>query len=342
MLLWWHHPKNLTTGQQLLFWLVLPLWCLLLWPLAVLWQIVRLGRRAMQSIIFHHQPTALPILLIGNIVVGGGGKTPVVAMLRRYFPRSVTLVKNYKAHWRWASPAVLIEKNTKLAGAMDEALIHARSGDVVLCKNRRAGLRLIETLRATKKYNLVIADDGFEDYSYRPSMTILTMQADFGLGNGLPLPLGPLRQLFSPAMSSHPRKPAAWLLLRDKFDLTATPKITAPVFFLKKNYLAPFVKGARIIPFAGIARPESFFNGVRQLGAKVVATKKFPDHYQFSTHDIKKLQTLAAKFRAQLITTEKDAVRLPPAIAKNILTLPLRISGDPRLIDFIKKNLYNK
>lgn len=356
MLLWWHHPKNLSAGQKILFWSVLPLWCFLLWPLAVLWQILRLLRKIFQTIVFRQPVTDLPILLVGNIVVGGGGKTPVVAMLHRYFPRSVTLVKNYKAAWRWPSPAVLIEKNKKLAGAMDEAQLHALgnrfttpssgASDVVLCKNRRAGLRLIEKLRQQKKYELIIADDGFEDYSFRPTITLLTCQADFGLGNGLPLPLGPLRQLLPLVVNRRTRRPDAWLWLRDKFTAannlpTSIANMSAPIFLLKKNYRAPFSKGTRLVPFAGIARPGAFFNGVKKLGGKVVASKKFIDHYQFSDRDIKNLENLATKHHAQLITTQKDFVRLSPDVAKNILTMPLSIDGDPTLIDFIKRKLYN-
>ena len=301
---------------------------------------------------FRHHATRLPILLIGNIVVGGGGKTPTVAMLRRYFPKAVVLVKNYKGRWPWREAAVLIEKNKKIDGAMDEALLHAMTGDVVLCKNRPAGLRLIENLRTKKNYDLVIVDDGFEDYSFIPTLTLLTLQADFGLGNGLPLPLGPLRQFFSLAMTQGRRTPSAVLLLHDKrakkYAKTSKgtshknpPQNKKTTFFLQKNYRASFAKGARLIPFAGIARPSAFFAAVKNHGGRVVAAKKFPDHYQFSARDIKKLQLLAKKHQAKLITTEKDLARLPAALGNDVLAMGLSLTCDPKLIAFIKQRLYN-
>ncbi len=346
MLLWWQNPRYLSSYKKIIFWGGAPLWLAITLLPAVVWQWARWARGKWQrSKTPRDAPTDLPILLVGNIVVGGGGKTPVVAMLRHYLPNSVVLVKNYKKKWSQkilgAGDACLIEKDTKNIDVMDEALLHAQGGDVVLCKNRPAGLALIEQLRAKKKYEIIIADDGFEDYSFQPTLTLLTLQADFYLGNRLPLPMGPLRQFLCRSLKNRYRPPAAILLLRDKFFTKKTWNIIAtPVFVLQKTYQASFAPAEKLVAFAGIARPDSFFKALEKMRGHVVARKKFSDHADVSPRDITMLKDLAQKNNARLITTEKDMMRLPEKFARQVLTLPLNITADPKLIAFIKQRLY--
>ncbi|MGI9461084.1 MAG: tetraacyldisaccharide 4'-kinase [Alphaproteobacteria bacterium] len=341
MFLWWYPRHLLLPLEKIIFWASLPLLFLLL-PVALLWQMISFLRKQLQLILYRSSPTKLPILLVGNIVVGGGGKTSVVAMLCRYFPRAVVLVKNYKTSWRGKGDAILLEKNKKNHFLMDEAILHSQYSDVVLCKNRRAGLTLIEKLRAKKKYNIIIADDGFEDYSFRPTLTLLTLQADFYLGNGWLLPLGPLRQFLSVALNNQHRPPAGLLLLRDGFyETPSLPNIKQPVFILKKNYHPPFVTGQKLYGFAAIARPDSFFTAIKKHHGHLVGYKKFSDHHYFSKQQLHKLTHLAQHHRAKLITTKKDFVRLPPDIAKQVLMMPQTIVAEPKLIAFLKSKLYN-
>lgn len=363
---WWYHPLSTLMPDwrarrgllpALLFFLfIAPLWGLgfMLWfvislPLAVLAAVWWCGftiRKIIQQLRLQPPPRNLPpLLVVGNIMVGGGGKTPLIKMLCRYFPRAVVVVKNYRAPWPWGEQALLLNKKNLPSllqqghPIMDEALLHAQDGDVVLCRNRPAALQFIATAQqraGQKKYDLVIIDDGLQDFSFTPDHAIITFPATYFSGGRATwlLPAGPLRQTWRSAMTNPHRPIAALVVIGDPFDKNnigqhrMIKKYTqgeertkhsplANLFFLQRVYTPSWKKGTRLLAFAGIAQPRAFFTAIERLGGNLVAWRSFPDHHHYSHRQWLGLQRAANRAHARLITTEKDMVRLNPSHGVN-------------------------
>jgi tetraacyldisaccharide 4'-kinase len=192
---------------------------------------------------------------------------------------------------------------------------------------------------------IILMDDGFQNPSLHKDASIIVADAQRGFGNGKCIPAGPLREPVSKGLARGD------LLLtigeeaaQDRFDEIWSKDITLP---RSKAVLTPLQTGmdwteTPFLAFAGIGYPEKFFATLRAAGAKILQTHALDDHQPLTTALLQRMEADAARLGAQLVTTEKDAVRLPSSYRRKVLTLPVRLEiEDWTAIDEILDRILN-
>jgi tetraacyldisaccharide 4'-kinase len=252
----------------------------------------------------------LPVICIGNLTAGGGGKTPtaiaVAALLKSIGERPVFLTRGYGGK---SKGPVLVGKGQTATEVGDEPLLLAAHAPTMVSADRAAGAKLIEGLDAS----VIVMDDGFQNPQLVKDFSLIVADSGVGIGNGLVMPAGPLR---APLESQLPRADA--LLLIGEGD-KAAPLVTAfeaqgkPV--LKARMVARgdtrWLGVLPVIGFAGIANPKKFYLSLTAHGARLIDTMSFADHHRYSERQAARLMKWAREQNAMLVTTEKDWVRLP-------------------------------
>ena len=263
----------------------------------------------------------VPVICVGNLVAGGAGKTPVAISLARRLvelgEHPHLLTRGYGG--RQAGPLRVKPNRHHYRDVGDEALLLAAASTTWLSRDRVRGARRAARLGASQ----IILDDGFQNPSLAQDLKLLVVDGAYGFGNGCVMPAGPLRE---PVWVGLRRADAVVILGQDRAGI-AERLGDKPVLRgrLVPRMGAPYLAGARVVAFAGIGRPEKFFDFVATLGAEVVARYPFPDHHPYREREIAALQRAAAEARAQLVTTEKDLIRVPLALRRDILTVPIEV-----------------
>ena len=263
----------------------------------------------------HEYVSKRPIICFGNILAGGVGKTPIVRKVAKYFDAPVVM-RGYKK-----------SKETSCLG--DEAKMLAGDGILVHVGDRKSNLIL---LNKQKSKTPIIMDDGFQNSSIQKDISVLVFDENIGFGNGLLLPAGPLRE-----KKSAIRRADAIIVIRNKNvspDFALPTNI--PVFYAHNQTICPYDNKTSVVAFAGIGYPKKFFESIT---AKVVETRAFPDHYQYTDKDIKDLIEIANNKNAKLLTTEKDWVRLPDWAKKEIMFSKLNTEIEGNFYDWIKEKI---
>jgi tetraacyldisaccharide 4'-kinase len=256
----------------------------------------------------------LPVICVGNLTVGGSGKTPIAIALceslRAMGHKPYFLTRGYGGSER--GPALASRAHS--AGVMgDEALLLARTAPAIVARDRAAGARLAKEKGAT----VLVMDDGHQNFSLRKSLSLVVVDGETGFGNGLQIPAGPLRETVAQGLA---RADAVVVMGEGAPDLEgfAGPVLRAHV----KADSAPFA-GKSVFAFAGIGRPEKFIATLQDGGAHITGSCFFADHHPYTEDEIVQLKAIAGE--AELVTTEKDFVRL--SIAQRQGIKPLKISA---------------
>lgn len=266
----------------------------------------------------------VPVLCIGNLEAGGAGKTPVAAYLAAALPGAFIVSRGYGGHLQ--GPVQVDPQKHSAAEVGDEPLLLAQNAPVMVAKNRQAGAQA--ALAAGAK--ALILDDGFQDPSLVKDLSLLVVDAARGWGNGHCLPAGPLREKIAEGL-----RRADFLLslgpaeAQARFATTYAALPSPPPRL--EGALAPLPMGmdwagARLFAFAGIGAPEKFFATLRGLGADLRGTVALADHQPLSPTLLQRLAHEARGEGAELVTTEKDAMRLPQAWRGRVLVLPVRLT----------------
>ena len=282
----------------------------------------------------------VPVVCVGNINAGGVGKTPaVIAMIARlnslfHTPHVVT-----RGYGGSAEGPLRVDPTKHRAEKVgDEPLLLAAFSDVWVSKDRVAGVRKAIEAGATA----IILDDGFQHTAMVYDLSIVVVDAEVGFGNGLCIPAGPLREPVEVGL----KRADAMLTVgderaQDSFTqayptLAQIPRI--------KGALEPLQTGMdwtglRALAFAGIGRPEKFFASLKGAGATLIQTEALGDHEVLSSALLSRLERKAQAQNAQLVTTEKDAARLPPSFRGKVITLPVRLklTDEAALVPFLEQ-----
>jgi tetraacyldisaccharide 4'-kinase len=261
---------------------------------------------------------AVPVISVGNVSAGGTGKTPLVMWLLPRVPGAHVVTRGHGGALRGP---VRVDPGRHDAGEVgDEPLLLAALAPTWVARDRAAGARAALAAGA----RAIVLDDAHQNPALEKDLSIVVVDAEAGFGNGRVIPAGPLRE------------PAARGLARADLVLTigegaAQDRLVLPGGAPRaRGQLVPLATGMPwaglpVFAFAGIGRPEKFFATLRGLGVDLRGTEALGDHQPLTPALLRRLGDRAARLSAQPVTTEKDAVRLPPGLRGRVLTLPVRL-----------------
>jgi len=259
----------------------------------------------------------VPVICVGNLNAGGTGKTPTaIAILQMLATRGIAVHVVTRGHGgRLDGPVRVNGQSADLVG--DEPLLLAAFAPTWVAKNRAEGAKAAVLAGA----RAILLDDGFQNPSVVKDLSIVVVDAAKGFGNGRCIPAGPLRE---PVVAGLARADLL-LAIGDVPLIGAIPDMTGRLDPLPTGM---DWAGARVFAFAGIGHPEKFFATLRKTGADIAGTVGLGDHQPLTEAVLIRLTAQAAALNAQLVTTEKDAVRLPASFRPHVLTLPVRLTID--------------
>jgi len=263
----------------------------------------------------------IKVMCVGNIYLGGTGKTPfaieLLSILKGLGKKPCFVIKNHN----------LTEDENKLLSKFGSVFTSSNRGDSVELAHKNG-------------FDIAIMDDGFQDFSLEKNFSFLCFDETLWIGNGLLIPAGPLRESLKDGI-----KRANCILVKGKKNTLIENKIrelnkTIDIFYFQykpidiKNYL-----DKSVIAFAGIGNPEGFFELLRKNNINTLKNSPFPDHHNYTDHEIKKLINQAEENNAALLTTEKDFLRIKKEFHDKIsvLKIELIIEKKNELIDKIKR-----
>lgn len=271
----------------------------------------------------------VPVICVGNLTAGGAGKTPtVIALIERLTARGHRVHVVSRGYGGSVEGPVRVEEARHTAAEVgDEPLLLSAFAPVWVARDRAAGVQAAEAAGG----QVILMDDGFQNPAVQPSLSLVVVDAAKGFGNGRCIPAGPLREPVATGLAR------ADLVLtigaaaaQAQFDKTwgrtvRVPRLTGALMPLK---MGMDWKGERLLAFAGIADPSRFFATLKAEGAELIRGEALADHEMLSETLLRRLEAEATAAGAQLVTTEKDAARLPPQWRPKVLTLVVRLKID--------------
>jgi len=278
-------------------------WGKILWPLSKLFAyVVRLRKYCYEKNIFAKYKAEVPVVIVGNLTVGGTGKTPLVIYLARlltahgYRPGIVS--RGYKGQ---VNSVILVSPHSNPKVVSDEAVLLANRSKcpVMVSKKRAVG---VKQLVQHHKVNIILCDDGLQHYGLERDIEIAVIDGVRRFGNGQSLPMGPLREPESRlddvdliVVNGNPKSEAEQamsLVCNHVYSLKDPAKVLSIGSF----------KGTQVHAIAGIGYPDKFFQHLRNEGLDVIP-HPFPDHYEYSPIDV------VFPDNKPILMTEKDAVK---------------------------------
>lgn len=265
----------------------------------------------------------VPVVCVGNLVAGGAGKTPVaLSLAERLKARGLRPFFLSRGHGGTEPGPLLVDPerhSARLVG--DEPLLLAVAAPTVIARRRALAARLAVAHGA----QVLIMDDGHQNPDLAKDLSVVVVDGAYGYGNGRVLPAGPLRE---PVRVGLARAQALVVMGRDGAGVARRAPKGLPVLHahLAAGPEAAAVAGRRVVAFAGIGRPEKFFQGLAALGAQVLATHPFADHYPYAEADVQPILDEAYALNAIPVTTAKDAVRLPIDQRRQVTVVPVTVA----------------
>lgn len=278
----------------------------------------------------------VPVICLGNLTVGGSGKTPAALAVGRLLlaahQHPFFLTRGYGG--QLAGPVRVDPATHSAAEVGDEPLLLARLAPTIVARDRLEGARAARRGGAT----VIVMDDGFQNPALVKELSILLVDSRRGIGNGRIIPAGPLR---APLEAQIARAQAIVVVGSDAPSppvIECASRRSVVLFHgrLEPDHdtLAAF-RGRKVLAFAGIADPEKFFATLVEGGVVIARRASFPDHHRYSAAEAQALIAHADAENLMLVTTEKDLVRLPgdphlTRLADRANALPVRLVVDER------------
>jgi len=292
---------------------------LLLLPFSIIWILLSLIKRNFAKRYKSH----LKVICIGNLSIGGTGKTPFSIQTYKILEilgyKPVFLTRGYRG---LTKGPILVNKSHNHKDVGDEALLLSKVGTTIVSSNRCIGAKYIENLK--KNYDVIIMDDGLQNYQLEQDIKLLLIDKKLLFGNGYCIPAGPLRQTITQGL----KKIDAIIFTGDgdikDINLNFINNIQNfdTKLEIKNNFKT---KQNNFLAFCALGNPIKFFNTLKKNNFKIVLTKSFPDHYEYKNKDINTLREEADNRNLKLITTEKDYVKIDDK-ENEISVLPIEIN----------------
>jgi tetraacyldisaccharide 4'-kinase len=248
------------------------------------------------------------VICIGNVSVGGAGKTQIVESLALHYKQEnkkiIIITKGYGSSLKKAK---LVEANDTAQEIGDESKLLSEFAPVIAATKIQYALPIIETI----KPEIIIFDDGLQNPNFIKDCKILVIDNKRGSGNGKIFPAGPLRE----GINSAVKNCDAVIMIGDEdckdFSIIQTiVRNKKSAFKAKINLISEIKNDVKYFAFSAIGNPDKFFDTLTRNGANIVQTKLFPDHHQFSQKELSELKSTAEKHNYTLITTKKDYVKI--------------------------------
>lgn len=279
---------------------------ILLYPISIIYYLISIIKKKISIT----NKFNIPIICIGNIYVGGTGKTSVAIEIAKILNQSQKICFLTRGYGRKSKKDIYLSEinmpNKNVLETGDEPLLLNKFGHVYISNNRVEALNIITKLG----YNVIILDDGFQDRRIFKDLNIICFDAKNWIGNGKLIPAGPLREPLSSI------KEANLIIAKGEKNETIEKEIKKIIPNIKiiytKNQIENIetLKNKNFIAFTGIGHPHSFFNTLLANNLKIIKQIIYPDHFQFYEKDYRNLLQESEKNQCELITTEKDYMRL--------------------------------
>ena len=286
-------------------------------PLSILWILIS----HIKNILTKKYKSKLKVICIGNLTIGGTGKTPfaiyIYKLLKTLGYKPIFLTRGYRGLLK-GPIEVKVTHNFKDVG--DEALLLNKIGPTIVAKDRFLGAKLIE--KHENNFNVIIMDDGLQNYQLMQDIKFLLIDKNLKFGNEFCIPAGPLRE---PASQGLMRIDAIVLTGNNNKEIDINNVYNKTMFNSKvKTIKSSKIKKEKLLAFCGLANSNKFYETLKENGFNVTSTKSFPDHYEYKNEDVDKLIIEANNQNLKLITTEKDYVKIIDN-KKIINTLPIEM-----------------
>ena len=263
---------------------------------------------------------SIPVICVGNIYLGGTGKTPICIELNN-------ILKNLNKKTAYV--------RKKHDAYEDEKSLLEQSAPVYEGHERADALNDV----IKNKFQVAVLDDGYQDFSIKKDFSIICFNEQQWIGNGFTIPSGPLREKISSL------KRADCVLINGKYNSDIENKIlknnsSIKIFYFRYESInIENFKNKKAICFAGIGNPKNFFSLLKENKIDILEEISFPDHYNYSKIDLENLIKKAKEKNSILLTTEKDYFRIHKDYRKNIdcLKIKAKIEKENEFIEEIKR-----
>lgn len=302
------------------FWRSINLTAILLFPLAAIYNYLFQFKKYWAT----ETRVKAPVICIGNVTLGGSGKTPIVQSLSTLIASTGVevgiLSRGYGGNIK---DSIKVDANLHTAEMVgDEPLMLAQTHDVWIGRSRVISAQ--KAVASGKK--TLIMDDGHQHLSLHKDLSFVVIDGSYGIGNGLVFPAGPMRELLKDSLMR-----ADGVILVGDDETNIIPKLgnKKVIRVHVEADLSSFPPAySKCVAFAGIGHPEKFFKMLRKMGYDIVEQRSYPDHYPLSKIEIEELIDLAGAKEAFLVTTEKDAIRLAPEYRQWVTACRIKIKWD--------------
>ena len=268
----------------------------------------------------------IPVVCVGNLSVGGTGKTPVCLALGQFLKEMKVRLFFLNHGYKSKKKGILVYRGEASALDIgDEAMLLVAEAPTVVDSHRSRGAQIAEREGA----GFLIMDDGFQNPSLIKTFSFIVVDGQVGFGNGALIPAGPLRESLERGLA---RADAVIIVGSDRVGIKKQIHKVAPEMPIYGGHFQPDVeviqklKGKKVMAFAGIGRPEKFFDMLKEAGVTVDKKAIFPDHYDYTRFDIESLLNEAGTL--PLVTTTKDAVKVPKDMQNRLIVVSGRFVFD--------------